>query len=163
MGALVRPHTIPVPIAAAVDDHDSSSICRVAGTYAALADAVVPKLTCVHHVGGRVRLKSAGLKRDRAAMEAACSRLAALCGAISVSLNPLIGSVVLNYDQTVASPASMAEALRRIGVIGAEPTSSGFSGAEPASSSAPLISTIVPRMFEFLLERLAVAVIAAVV
>jgi Heavy metal associated domain 2 len=163
MDALVRHDAIPAPSAAAVDDHDNSSIGRFAGSSADSADAAVPKLTCVHHVGGRVRLKSAGLKHDRAAMEAACSRLAALSGATSVSSNPLIGSIVVNYDETVASPGSMAEALRRVGVIGAEPTSSGFSGAEPASSSERLASTIVPRVFEFLLERLAVALIAAVV
>jgi hypothetical protein len=162
MDALVRHDMIPAPLAAAADDHDNSSICRFAGSSAALADAAVPKLTCVHHVGGRVRLKSAGLKHDRAAMEAACSRLAALSGATSISSNPLIGSIVVNYDEARASPESMAATLRGVGVVGAEPTTD-FSGAEPASSSEYLASTIVPRVFEFLLERLAVALIAAVV
>jgi hypothetical protein len=163
MDALVRHNTVPAPIAAAADDHDNSSICRFAGSSAASVDAAVPKLTCVHHVGGRVRLKSAGLKHDRTAMEAACSRLAALSGATSVSPNPLIGSIVVNYDEAMASPDSMAEALRGVGVAGAEPTRSGFSGAEAAPSSERPASTIVPRVFEFLLERLAVALIAAMV
>jgi hypothetical protein len=163
MDALVRHDMIPAPLAAAADDHDNFFIRPFLGSSAALADAAAPKLTCVHHVGGRVRLKSAGLKHDRAAMEAACSRLAALSGATSVSSNPLIGSIVVNYDETVVSPDSMATALRGAGVVGAEPTRSGVSGAEPASSSERLASTIMPRVFEFLVQRLAVALIAAMV
>jgi copper chaperone CopZ len=163
MDALVRRDMIPAPLAAAADGHDNSSVYRFAGSSTALADASVPKLTCVHHVGGRVRLKSTGLKHDRAAMEAACSQLAALAGVTSISSNPLIGSIVVNYDEAIASPDSMAEALRGVGVVGAEPTRSGVSGAEPASSSERLASTIMPRVFEFLVQRLAFALIAAVV
>jgi hypothetical protein len=51
-----------------------------------------------HHVPGRLRLRSAALKRNVCASEEARRHLAQIEGVTSVRANPATGSVLLEYD-----------------------------------------------------------------
>lgn len=104
-----------------------------------------------HHVPGRLRLRAEGLKRDPAKLEAFRNEFAAVPGVRSATANQLTGSITIDYDPLVLAPDTLATTLREY-----------RSGTEQDGlpswgeySSAKLI--------EWLLEKLAVALIAAMV
>jgi Heavy metal associated domain 2 len=70
----------------------------------------------VHHVPGRMRLRSSALKGDVLAIAALRCRLADIAGVTAVTTNACTGSVLLEYEPAVVVPDALAEALAARGV-----------------------------------------------
>ncbi len=71
----------------------------------------------VHHVPGRLRLRSPHFKRDRLSMQRARELLAAMEGVESVATNATTGSIVVIYRPTCVRGAHLLDGLDRAGVI----------------------------------------------
>jgi hypothetical protein len=104
-----------------------------------------------HHVPGRVRLKVDGLKHRPVLLEALRSELAAAAGVTSATANPLTGSLTVHYDSRMPMPDAVSALLRCC--------SPGWHNG----SSPPWGEQIGTRLGEWLVENLAVALIAALV
>ena len=108
----------------------------------------------LHHVAGRLRLRGDVLKEHPARLDRICRNLAALPGVRSATANSVTRSIVIYYDPLVLPPDAVRRTLQQCGVTMDEGGGAGVPGwAEQVSAKA----------LEFLLERLALALIAAVV
>jgi len=180
MDALVRHDTTPVLLAGAIDDCSKvywvgsgaphaaketwwTSQTRNAAARLSEPGAAIPAFFCAHHVPGRLRLKSAAFKHNRDALAAACRELIALPGVNSVSPNLLTGSIVLEYDPLVSSPASVSQEIRRLGFRPAEPMSPDSDRRGAALSTKHFTGATGRKLLGLVIERLAVALIATVI
>jgi hypothetical protein len=111
-------------------------------------------LDLVHHLPGRLRLRSAALKHDVRAIEHRRRQLTGISGVTSVEANPSTGSILLKYDPTVVPPANVVEMLASCGIT-ARPVTEG---AEPGRSEE-LVTTLQRSILEVLAERLMLAII----
>jgi hypothetical protein len=107
-----------------------------------------------HYVLGRLRLRAAELKTDPAKLENFCAELRAVPGVRSVTPRRLTGSIVIEYDPSVLPPDGLSAALH--GCCSATPEADG--GLFPS-----LADQMATKAVEHLVEKLAVALIAAVV
>jgi hypothetical protein len=114
----------------------------------------------VHHLPGRLRLRSALLKGNARASEETQRHLAEIGGIRSASTNPLTGSVLLEYDPEVIPPAKLIDMLAIHGyVLGA-----GEPETEAGTGWADKLTTAVKDWaINALAEHLALAVITALV
>ena len=115
--------------------------------------ALLGAVDIAHHVPGRLRLRPVAAAPDEATSEALCGALRRVPGVRSVSRHSLSGSIVVIYDPAVLSPGAVSATLCE-------------AGAELASSRTPVGpfgEAAADRLFEFALERAAVALLAAVV
>jgi hypothetical protein len=103
-----------------------------------------------HHVPGRLRLKADGLKCDPTVL-ALRSELAAASGVRSATGNPLTGSIVVLYDTQLLSPDVLSAALQE---NHPEIVDSGLCSWSEQFGA---------KVIESLLEKLVVALIAAMV
>jgi len=118
------------------------------------------KVDLAHHLPGFLRLHSALLKGNARAAKETQRHLAEISGVRSASANPLTGSVLLEYDPEVILPSKVADVLATYGYI------IGVSELEAAAKSGwadKLASAIRDWVFNALAERLALAVIGALV
>ena len=105
----------------------------------------------IHHVQGRVRIRAEALKQNLVTLDAIRAEFEAIGGVRSAVANPLTGSIVIDYDPSVLDPetVSAAFAIPRSGIDGRDlPVWAEQIGA---------------KTIEWMLEKLAVALIAAVV
>jgi Heavy metal associated domain 2 len=115
------------------------------------------RLEIAHHLPGRLRLRSAAVKHDAAAAENARTAVAQIEGVHSVTANRETGSL-LAYDTDVVAPD---ELLERLAIRGAKaPEMSGRGAPEWA---APLANVAKDWLINALAERLALALIGALV
>jgi hypothetical protein len=75
------------------------------------------EVSLVHHLPGRLRLRSAALKGNARAGENARELLAEIAGLRSVTANPQTGSLLLDYDPAVIAPDRIAELLASRGFV----------------------------------------------
>ena len=116
--------------------------------------APVLKVDAVHHLPGRLRLRSTSLKGHARAMEEARGHLAQIEGVASVRANPCTGSLLLEYDPAVAAPANLIDLLAARGYTAGAVEEC----AEPDSGWAdPLASAIKDWAINALTDRLALA------
>jgi hypothetical protein len=116
------------------------------------------KFDLVHHVPGRLRLRSASLRGDGRGSERARHDLASVEGVISVAANPCTGSLLVEYDIAVLRPDKIIDVL----------TSRGYNAAtaeerdEPGAGWAErLAGAVKDWMIGAVADRLALALIAA--
>ncbi|MBF0179017.1 MAG: heavy-metal-associated domain-containing protein [Magnetococcales bacterium] len=75
----------------------------------------------IHHVPGRLRIRSPHI-RDHAALEATITTaLAGLPGILAWRVNPLAGSIVVQYEPQAVTMDALLEACRTHGLLGAPP------------------------------------------
>jgi hypothetical protein len=79
-------------------------------------DAPMLRVSVVHHVPGRMRLRSPALKGDEVTIADLRSRLAEIAGLTSLTGNPSTGSFLLEYDPAIVTPDELVEALGIRGV-----------------------------------------------
>jgi hypothetical protein len=122
----------------------------------------------VHHVPGRLRVKTPALKRSPARAERVCAAVTALQGVSSAEANPVTGSLVVTYDPLRADPRGVLARLADEGVIGRDvglpgPTQVNIDvGRLAADATGNLGNALVGVLVEKLVERSAVALVAAV-
>jgi hypothetical protein len=122
----------------------------------------------VHHVPGRLRVKAPTLKRNPARAAGACAAITALYGVSSAEANPVTGSLLVTYDPIRIDPRGVLDRLAEDGVIGRDveiPAPSQVSidvGRLAADATGNLGNALVGVLVEKLVERSAVALVAAV-
>jgi copper chaperone CopZ len=119
--------------------------------------------TYVVHQPGRLQLLNAEFRDKPSLLEAARGELGALPGVSSVSANSLTGSVLVEYDPVVFSPAALSEALRKRGFPCIEIEALTPATAPRKTLTAPFAKIAVRALFGALAERLLVALVAAVI
>ena len=119
-------------------------------------------LELVHHVPGRLRLRSASLKGDARAGKEAGRRLAAIRGVTSVTANPCTGSLLLEYDTTVLPPRDIIGVLASHGYVPAAAKDCIDPGIDPwAGWADPLAGAVKDWVIGAVADRLALALIGA--
>ena len=104
-----------------------------------------------HHVPGRLRFRAEELKQDPAKLEALSGELAGVPGVRSATANRHTGSIIVFYDPQVLSPEAISAALQE---------------HQPEIADGGLCSwgeQLGTKVIEWLLEKAAVALIAAMV
>jgi|ERR1700693_4336724 len=124
----------------------------------AFRDDDTPALNAVlvHHLPGRLRLRSTALKGDPRAIAKAKCRLGEIRGVASVTANPCTGSLLLEYDPAIVAPGKLTEMLECRGVI--RPAASEYAEAEPAWTDH-LATAVKGWLADALAEQLALTLI----
>lgn len=108
-----------------------------------------------HHVPGRLRLKLVS-PPEIGALNAACDRLLIIPAVTSVRPNHLTGSIVVHYDSLVAPPMALCVAILQLGF---SPASVG----PDDSRTQRVADAALGKLFEYVVESLAMAAIAAAI
>jgi copper chaperone CopZ len=121
--------------------------------------------TYVHHVPGRLRVRTAAVKRNPEAAALAKQSLSAVAGVLSAEANTVTGSVTLRYDPATISQHDIFDVLRRAGYAQGSLGQRGPAGPESvvngyADVIAEKIGAFVVKK---VLERSAVALIGALI
>jgi Heavy metal associated domain 2 len=116
------------------------------------------ELTVVHHVPGRLRLRSAALKGNSDLCEIVQRRLADCPGLTALTLNPHTGTLLVLYDPAVTAAGDMAQTLVARGfTLALSPAE-----ARPIDDWADRLAGALGRLLiESLAERLTAAMIGA--
>jgi copper chaperone CopZ len=121
----------------------------------------------IHHVPGRMRIKSPFIKRNEAGAKAVLRLLQAMDGIVSAEANPVTGSVIINYDKNGLDPAVVLTALRAHGYIDAAGTvaSDGSSAVHRAASKVgeALGKAVFGALVDKAIERSAMALVGALI
>ncbi|MFZ5792925.1 MAG: HMA2 domain-containing protein [Pseudomonadota bacterium] len=116
---------------------------------------------CVHHVPGRIRVKSPQIKNSPDRAQALERFLFAVDGVGAVSASTITGSVVIRYAVEETSGPAIMDQLRTAGFLVVQVNE------RPVASPAPLPKSIGQRaldaMIEKVIERSAVALITALI
>lgn len=119
----------------------------------------------VHHVPGRLRVKTAGLKKNEAQAARIQLVLEEAQGVLSHEVNTITGSILVNYDVNATDSDTIMALLKNEGYV--DPEASVQRSANPArNSNNKLAGSIGKAVFgvvvEKVVERSAVALIGAV-
>ena len=127
----------------------------------------------VHHVPGRVRIKSKAFKSNEENAELARGLLQNLPGVQAIELNVLTGSLLVRYDKSLLSPTKILALLFAKGFIGSLPdleyrvarrrVQANLSDHAIRNLVAALPRIIADVVVEKLLQRAALALVTAVV
>jgi copper chaperone CopZ len=117
----------------------------------------------VHHVPGRLRVKTLDSKNDPVRREQIRSCLQEINGVLEAEANPITGSIVLKYDVCRVSPAVILDKLRNQGYIPATYAIAVDCAAPGVRPVQKLTDTLVTKLAEMALERSAAALIAAII
>jgi len=71
----------------------------------------------IHHIPGRLRVRSAAIRRNEFRAEALKALLKSAEGVNSAEVNTLTGSIVVRYDPALTSGQSVADMLRDRGYL----------------------------------------------
>ncbi len=127
----------------------------------------------LHHVPGRLRVRSAKVKRDAARAAELERWLRSIPGVTGVFLSVLTGSVLIHYDVRIADGGGLVTLLRDEGWIGA-PAPRPARPGRPAGSAAfrhllppkkvqrLLAEAILKAVAEAAIERSVLAIAAAI-
>ena len=117
-------------------------------------------LAVVHHLPGRLRLRSAALKGDVRGIECCRIQLGRINGVISAEPNPDTGSFLLKYDPAVIPANKIAEVLAACGITVSRPPEA--IDRQPRSSDA-ILSLLEGLVLEVLADRIMLAIVGAAV
>jgi hypothetical protein len=114
----------------------------------------------VHHVPGRLRLRSASLHGNVQASVAARRRLRHVDGVTAVTVNPCIGSLIIEYDRRRLSLDDLRLLLGQCGYVAA-----GSSHVDQCGqgSLAAMYRVLGRHLADALVERLVVLMLQAVI
>lgn len=121
--------------------------------------------TYVHHVPGRLRIRTAAVKRNPEAAARARQSLSAVAGVLSAEANSVTGSVTLRYDPATISQHDIVAVLRRAGYAHGNPGQDG--PASPESVINRYADVVAEKIAAFVvkkvLERSAAVLIGALI
>lgn len=102
----------------------------------------------IHHIPGRLRVRSAAFRCSAHRGEAAREHLLALDGVEAVQINPRAGSLTVNYDPARLTQSEVLATLERLGCLRAgRRTDNGVHQAGALFGKA-LVSAVVQRAVE---------------
>jgi hypothetical protein len=119
----------------------------------------------VHHVTGRLRVRSPLVKRNAGKASAAQQTLIAFDGVTDVDVSTVTGSITVYYDRDVLSGDHVLQLLTSTGFVS---SAVAISGPAPTNAMAERVGEKVGKaalafVLEKVIERSAVALIAAIV
>ena len=124
----------------------------------------------IHHVPGRLRVKTLAVKRNEHLARVVKGFLADRQGVSAVDVNIVTGSIVVNYDKHILSSDTILRSLREMGYIHEVSPDKGLVVAlqqDVSAYSQPLTDavvkfseTVLNKLVETVLERFAMALIA---
>ena len=91
--------------------------------------------TYIHHVPGRLRVRSSAVRRNEVGALRAAAWLRSLPGVSSADANPLTGSLTLRYDPALTGSGTLLEALQEAGYVSRHVTAPATLPARPARRS----------------------------
>jgi hypothetical protein len=118
----------------------------------------------VHHIPGRLRVKSPRLKSNAREGAAIKSSLLALDGVGSAETNTVTGSVTVSYDPERCDVGRIMTYLQATGHL-RQPVNLTIaeSSYRPATSIDPVAKMIMTAVLKKLIERSATAMVAAII
>ena len=119
----------------------------------------------LHHVPGRLRVRSAAVKRNAARAATVEQFVTGLHGVREVDVRTVTGSVTVFYDPELTSPDAIIAALRGAGYVSpdADPAKASPSTGAVGPTTTRVTETVLNIALEKVLERSATAMIAALV
>lgn len=122
----------------------------------------------LHHVPGRLRVRSPRLKRNAALVEASRRELSVVPGITGVRVNEVTGSITLTYDPALLGKQRLLELLLARGWISAdllvEPAAPGLAGRvldrSAARAGEVLAKATVALLVEKAIERALIVALA---
>jgi hypothetical protein len=122
----------------------------------------------LHHVPGRLRVRSPRVKRNAALAEAARRELGQVAGVTGVRVNEVTGSITLTYEPGTLGKQDLLERLHGRGWIGAEllvePAAPGIAGrlldVSAARAGQVLAKATLGLLIEKAIERAVIAAMA---
>lgn len=117
----------------------------------------------VHHVPGRLRVRSRHLRNNAPALRDLCDGLTAIAGIREAKGNALTGSVLVRYAPEAAPLDAVWERLHRNGITAsASPSLPG--GPDGLEEAVGKVATFAMKYaVEKLVERSAMAIVAAII
>ncbi len=117
----------------------------------------------IHHVPGRLRVKTAAIKRRGLLAEQAIAHLGALEGVTAAAANPVTGSIVVNYDATRTNASKVLDSLKQGGYVHDDAAGAPTRHVRAAGIAERVGDTIMHKLIETVVERSAVALIGALI
>jgi hypothetical protein len=120
----------------------------------------------IHHIPGRLRVRSAAIKKNETSAQALRRLLATTEGVTSTQVNTLTGSVVIRYDPGLTSGQALTDLLRDRGYL----TSSSIASTPAPRLALPafggeiggmVVKKVATYAIETAVERSVVALVAA--
>lgn len=119
----------------------------------------------VHHIPGRLRVRSEVIRGNERAARVAQERIACVDGVKSVTTNPLTGSITVLYDPALLTADNLVGNLRKHGYTNRLQILLNMATRPPAFESRRLGAALARRVaacvLQVALERSAVALVAA--
>src|SRR5512143_1346308 len=109
----------------------------------------------IHHVPGRLRIKTALLKRNDAQAIAVRALLGAMPGVTAAEVSTLTGSIVINYDRDTTSSSAILNKLREQGSISSSAMVSKDVSGDPAVTDTMTMAgqALGKALFGVLMEK----------
>lgn len=115
----------------------------------------------IHHVPGRLRIKSPHLKRNAQAAHQARQYMEQVDGVLASEVNPVTGSLLIHYDAQRVGAQTLLNSLRGLGYV---PPEQGYLPVQQGPNLAQTLSDkVVNKLVETVIERSATALIAAII
>jgi hypothetical protein len=120
----------------------------------------------VHHVPGRLRVRSALVKRNQQRAVSATAWLRTLPGVSFAESNTLTGSLTLHYDPALTTGSSLLAALKEAGYIDQHITESAPAAAAAVVARQPNLGSelgakVAKALAVYVVEQAVTALIAA--
>lgn len=120
----------------------------------------------VHHVPGRLRVKTPALKRQEHRALEIKSYLQSIDGVVDVDVSTVTGSAVIKYDAARVSSVVLLNSVRDLGLVHHDHVQSHAQVARVSTGSAlsnNVANTFLNKLVETAIEKSAIALIAAVI
>lgn len=102
----------------------------------------------IHHVPGRIRVRSKAFRCRSAKARAAESRLLTLTGVRQVRVNPHAGSITVHYDSALLKQSDLLSELEQCGCIGVTRRLDSVSTKAGAMFGKALVGAVVQKAVE---------------
>jgi hypothetical protein len=115
----------------------------------------------IHHLPGRLRVKSPHIKRNAHRADEARRHFSGLDGVLSAEASTVTGSLLITYDVNRVGAETLLASLRHLGHVAGPDAQPGM----PIPSDNPmqrLSDSVVNKLVETAIERSATALIAAI-
>jgi hypothetical protein len=118
----------------------------------------------IHHVPGRLRVKALAFKNNERQVAQAKQHLERIEGILEVEGSIVTGSMVIRYDANVVRSPQILASLRERGFVSEHhPHSLGSQSAVSGPMAQALADKVVSKMVESVIERSAIALVAALI
>jgi hypothetical protein len=117
----------------------------------------------LHHIPGRLRVKCASLKRNEQKVRRVCDYLRGIDGVVEAEANALTGSLLVRYDTDVVRSETLLNSLKALDCVHHQTDVSRPITDITRPFVQRVADQVVQKAVEALIERSAVALVAAII